>query len=109
MLYRIASFVSLVFFAQISMAQSHASIAGIWKHESESGWINIDVVEATGTIVANEKFPERIGEVFLQDLAPDDSGEGWIAQIYVRQLDAFRPAKLSMPETNKLRFTINNC
>ncbi len=106
MLYRIAVLVSLVFCAQLSLAQSQASIAGFWKHESESGWIKIDMVEGTGTIVANEKFPERIGETFLKELTANDSGADWIAQIYVRQLDSFRQAKLLMPEKNRLRFTI---
>ena len=106
MLYRIAAFFSLVFFALLSMAQSQASIAGIWKHESESGWIKIDMAAGTGTIVVNEKYPERVGEVFLRDLTANDSGADWIAQIYVRQLDSFRQAKLSMPETNRLRLTI---
>ena len=107
MLYRTFIVVSLYLLSQLSMADEPAGIAGIWKHESEPGWIEINATDGTGTIIANEKYPERVGKVFLRDLEADGSGDNrWTAQVYAQQLDAYRKVKLSMPEADTLRFTV---
>ena len=51
-------------------------IAGFWKHSEEPGWIEIRLDEGTGTVLRNDKFPERVGREILKDLTADDSEQG---------------------------------
>lgn len=41
-------------------------INGFWKHADEPGWIEIRLEEGRGTVVRNDKFPERVGREMLR-------------------------------------------
>ena len=54
-------------------------ISGFWKHSEEPGWIEISLDEGKGTVIRNDKFPERVGREILKDLRADDSEQGlWL-------------------------------
>ena len=65
---------------------SAADINGLWKHVDEPGWIEIRLDEGKGTVVRNDKFPERVGREVLKGLITDDSEEGrWSGQIFAEK------------------------
>ena len=80
--------------------------AGLWKHTENPGWIEIDSETGEGTVVRNEKYPEREGRVILKDLAATDEEGVWTAQIYAETLGEFRKAEVSLPEANRMNFTV---
>ena len=47
-------------------------ISGFWKHADEPGWIEISLEEGKGTVVRNDKFPERVGREILKKARHDD-------------------------------------
>ena len=83
-------------------------IAGVWKHVEEPGWIEIRVVDgvANGTVLRNDKFPERVGRQILKD-AVDTSGEGvWNGQVYAECMGEYKDAEISLIEPDRLRFKV---
>ena len=50
----------LLFVVTLVSAQD---IAGFWQHAEEPGWIEISLATGTGTVVRNDKFPERAGRL----------------------------------------------
>ena len=92
----------------LSVQWVHAEgIAGVWKHSSEPGWIEIDQVRGEATVVVNEKFPERVGRVLLKDLAPDPKRDNrWTGQVYAEQFGEYRDVEVSLTEKGILRFKV---
>jgi len=48
-------------------------IAGFWKHAEHPVWIEMSLKDASGTVVRNDKFPERIGRKTVKDIKSDAS------------------------------------
>ena len=80
-----------------------ADISGTWKHEKNPAWIEIRLKEGTGTVVRNDKFPDRMGRTILNDLQADKSKKGlWHGVIYVEKLGEYKDVEISLPEADQM-------
>lgn len=83
-----------------------ADISGIWKHATEPGWIEIRLEEGSGTVVRNDKFPDRVGRKILKDLQADKSEQGlWHGLIYVEKLGEYKNVEVSLSEPDRMKIT----
>ena len=84
-----------------------ADISGFWKHAEAPGWIEISLEEGKGTVVRNDKFPERVGREILKDLAGDDAGQHlWRGQIYAEKLGEYKDAEITLPEPDRMKIKV---
>jgi hypothetical protein len=82
-------------------------ISGFWKHTEEPGWIEISLEQGKGTVVRNDRFPERVGRELLKDLKAEDSEEGaWQGQIFVERLGEYKDAEISAAGSDRLNIKV---
>ena len=80
-------------------------ISGIWKHEKNPAWIEIRLEDGSGTVVRNDKFPDRVGRKVLKDLQADKSKQGlWHGLIYAEKLGEYKNVEVSLPEAGRMLF-----
>ena len=83
-----------------------ADISGTWKHAKNAAWIEIRLEEGGGTVVRNDKFPDRVGRKILKDLEADKSEQGlWHGLIYAEKLGEYKDVEVSLPEADRMLFT----
>mgnify|MGYP001548423708 CR=1 FL=1 len=82
-------------------------IAGIWKHADEPGWIEITLEDGrgTGTVLRNDKFPERVGRKILKGLQPAGEGE-WHGQVYAERMGEYRDVKVLLAAPDSMHFKV---
>jgi hypothetical protein len=99
--------VLLVVALMASPLASADDISGFWKHTEEPGWIEISLEQGKGTVVRNDKFPERVGRELLKDLVEDDSQQGlWRGLVYAEKLGEYKDAEVTLPEPNRMRIKV---
>ena len=104
MITRILLSVSVLLLPSLAAADD---IGGFWKHPEASAWIEIRLEEGKGTVVRNDKFPERVGREFAKDLKADESEENlWHGQIYAERLGEYKKAQIYLPEPDRMEFKI---
>jgi hypothetical protein len=82
-------------------------ISGFWKHAEEPGWIEIQLDAGNGTVVRNDKFPERVGREILKDLRAETSGERlWRGQIYAEKLGEYKDAEITLVEPDRMEINV---
>ena len=82
-------------------------ISGFWKHPEAPAWIEISLEEGKGTVMRNDKFPERVGREVVKDLKADDSEENlWRGEIYVERMGEYKQAEISLPEPGRMEFKV---
>lgn len=82
-------------------------IAGFWKHADEPGWIEISLEEGKGTVVRNDKFPERVGREILKDLVKEEPKQGlWRGQIYAEKLGEYKDAEITLAEPDRMTIKV---
>lgn len=97
----------LVFALLATPVASAGDISGFWKHADEPGWIEIRLDEGKGTVVRNDKYPERVGREIVKDLEADGSKENlWHGQVYAERLGEYKEADISLPEPDRMQFKI---
>ncbi len=95
---------SRLFFIAALLAASNVfatDISGFWKHTEEPGWIEINLDAGKGTVVRNDKFPERVGREILKDLVAEGSDTPrWKGQVFAEKLGEYKDANivLSKPD-----------
>ncbi|MFT6956385.1 MAG: hypothetical protein ACJAYC_001389 [Halieaceae bacterium] len=100
MIIRRALLLCVLLFAPVAFS---ADISGIWKHAQNPAWIEIRLEEGSGTVVRNDKFPDRVGRKILNDLAADKSKQGlWHGQIYAEKLGEYKDVEVSLPEADRM-------
>ncbi len=86
---------------------SAQDIGGLWKHAEEPGWIEISLEKGAGTVVRNDKFPERVGRQILKDISADKSKPAlWHAQVFAQALGEYKDAKVSLPEPDEMHIKV---
>ena len=66
-------------------------------------WIEIRLEEGSGTVVRNDKFPDRVGRKILKDLEADKSRQGlWHGLIYAEKLGEYKDVEVSLPEADRM-------
>ncbi len=84
-----------------------ADISGFWKHADEPGWIEVSLDEGKGTVVRNDKFPERVGRELLKDLVAEDGEEGvWRGQVYAEKLGEYKDAEIRLSEPDLMQIKV---
>ncbi len=82
-------------------------IAGFWKHAEEPGWIEISLEEGKGTVVRNDKFPERVGREILKDLATENPEQAvWKGQIYAEKLGEYKDAEITLADPDRMTIKV---
>ncbi len=99
---RIILSVAVLLVTQLAAADD---ISGFWKHADEPGWIEIRLDDGKGTVVRNDKFPERVGREILKDLAADDA-ETWRGQIYAEKLGEYKDAEITLAEPDRMKIKV---
>ena len=101
---RITLFLCAMLVAPLSLA---GDISGVWKHADEPGWIEISLDEGSGTVVRNDKFPERVGREIVKELQADKSKENlWRGQVYAEKLSEYKDAEISLSEPDIMQFKV---
>ncbi len=100
--------IAFVFCAMLAAPLSLAGdISGVWKHADEPGWIEISLDEGKGTVVRNDKFPERVGREIVKELEADGSKENlWQGQVYAEKLGEYKGAEISLAEPDLMQFKV---
>ena len=57
-------FVGALLFTPLAVS---GDISGFWKHVKAPVWIDIQLEEGSGTVVCNDKFPDRVARNILKD------------------------------------------
>jgi hypothetical protein len=82
-------------------------ISGFWKHPEAPAWIEISLDAGKGTVIRNDKFPERVGREILKDLKADDSVPNvWQGQVYAERMGEYKDAEISLPEPDRMEFKV---
>ena len=90
--------------APLSFAED---ISGFWKHADEPGWIEINLDEGRGTVLRNDKFPDRVGREILKDLEADGSEQGlWTGEIYVERLGEYKDVEITLAEPGHMSIKV---
>ena len=73
-----------------------SEVAGIWQHEEQPAWIEIQFAgdTATGTVRRNENKPEAVGFAIIKGLVAD--GDQWRGQIYADALGEYKDMKVRL-------------
>lgn len=101
---RITLFLCAMLVAPLSLA---GDISGVWKHADEPGWIEISLDKGEGTVVRNDKFPERVGRQIIKELQADGSKQNlWRGQVYAEKLGEYKDAEISLKEPDLMQFTV---
>ncbi|MEP4146988.1 MAG: DUF2147 domain-containing protein [Halioglobus sp.] len=101
---RIILSIAVLLVAQLAAAND---ISGFWKHADEPGWIEIRLDDGKGTVVRNDKFPERAGREILKGLAADDAeAETWRGQIYVEKLGEYKDAEITLADPERMKIKV---
>ena len=95
-------FVGALLFTPLAVS---GDISGFWKHVKAPVWIDIQLEEGSGTVVRNDKFPDRVGRNILKDLQADKSKQDeWHSLIYVEKLGDYKDVEIALPEANQMLF-----
>ncbi len=80
---------------------------GFWKHAEAPAWIEISLEEGRGTVIRNDKYPERVGRELIKDLQADDSEDRvWRAQVWAERLGEYKDAEISLPEPGQMAIKV---
>ena len=86
---------------------SAGDISGFWKHADEPGWIEINLDEGKGTVIRNDKFPERVGREILKDPVKEDPEQAlWKGQIYAEKLGEYKDAEITLAEPDRMAIKV---
>lgn len=100
MIIRISLLLSTLLFTPLAFS---ADISGIWKHSKEPGWLEIQLEKGSGTVVRNDKFPERVGRTLLKDLQAHKSKQGlWKGMLFVEKLGEYKKVTVTLPEPDRM-------
>jgi len=95
-------FVGALLFTPLAVS---GDISGFWKHVKAPVWIDIQLEEGSGTVVRNDKFPDRVGRNILKDLQADKSKQDeWHGLIYVEKLGDYKDVEIALLEANQMLF-----
>ena len=90
--------------APLPLAQD---ISGLWKHADEPGWIEINLEEGSGTVVRNDKYPERVGREIVKNLKAEGSeNKLWLGEVYAEKLGEYKNAEISLPQPDRMEFKV---
>ena len=82
-------------------------INGLWKHLEAPAWIEISLDEGKGTVVRNDKFPERVGLEIVKDIKADNSAQKlWHGQVFAEKLGEYKEVEISLPEPDRMEFKV---
>ena len=102
---RIAS-VSVLLMVSSAMVMA-GDLAGIWQHESEPVWIQIEANETVGRVQRNDNKPEAVGFEMIKDLAQTGSDKvRWTGQVYAAKLGEFKSAEIELIYEDVMRFKV---
>ena len=97
-----AFFVGALLFTPLAVS---GDISGFCKHVKAPVWIDIQLAEGGGTVVRNDKFPDRVGRTILKDLQADKSKpDEWHGLIYVEKIEEYKDVEIALPETDQMLF-----
>tara|TARA_B110000503_G_scaffold114970_1_gene172975 strand:+ start:1031 stop:1423 length:393 start_codon:yes stop_codon:yes gene_type:complete len=86
-----------------------AEIAGNWQHAEAPVWITIQVADgiATGHVVRNDQYPERVGREILKGFKKDKSKDDtWRGQVYADKQGEYKKAGISLSDAGLLEINV---
>ena len=102
---RIASVSALLMLSSARVAAG--DLVGIWQHESEPVWIQIEANETVGRVQRNDNKPEAVGFEMIKDLAQTGNDKArWTGQVYAAKLGEFKSAEIELIDEDVMRFKV---
>ncbi len=102
---RIASVSALLMLSSAMVAAG--DLAGIWQHESEPVWIQIEANETVGRVQRNDNKPEAVGFEMIRNLAQGGNDNAtWTGQVYAAKLGEFKSAEIELIDEDVMRFKV---
>ena len=102
---RIASVSALLMLSSAMVAAG--DLAGIWQHESEPVWIQIEADETVGRVQRNDNKPEAVGFEMIRNLAQSGNDNAtWTGQVYAAKLGEFKSAEIELIDEDVMRFKV---
>ena len=104
----LAWIVSVSLLLMLSSARVTAGdLAGIWQHESEPVWIQIEANETVGRVQRNDNKPETVGFEMIKGLVQTENDEArWTGQVYAAKLGEFKSAEIDLVNEDVMRFKV---
>lgn len=100
LLFKSIFFIGALLFTPLAVS---GDISGFWKHVNAPVWIDIQLEEGSGTVVRNNKFPDRVGRTILEYLQADTSKQdAWQGRIYVEKLGEYKDVEISLPDAGQM-------
>jgi len=97
---------SLLFLVSPTMVAA-GDLAGIWQHESEPVWIQIEADETVGRVQRNDNKPEAVGFEMIRNLAQSGNDNAtWTGQVYAAKLGEFKSAEIELIDEDVMRFKV---
>ena len=102
---RIASVSALLMLSSARVAAG--DLVGIWQHESEPVWIQIEANETVGRVQRDDNKPEAVGFEMIKDLAQTGNDKvRWTGQVYAAKLGEFKSAEIELIDEDVMRFKV---
>lgn len=103
MLCRLGGLLTTLLFSSSTLA---VDINGIWKHVENPVWIEVRIDQGDGIVVRNDKFPERVGDIFLKGLTADKTKQAvWFGTVYIHKLADYKKVEITLSDTGIMQTT----
>jgi uncharacterized protein (DUF2147 family) len=94
---------TLVFACNVSAA---SNLSGFWQHPKDPVWLDVNETLGTGIAVRNDDDPSSVGFAVLKEVVAGPKRGQWSGQVYVPQLDAYKPVTVTLPDANTLKMKV---
>jgi hypothetical protein len=95
--------VTLAFVCNVCVA---SNLSGFWQHPKDPVWLDVNEALGTGIAVRNDDDPSSVGFAVLKEVVGGPKQGQWSGQVYVPQLDAYKPVTMTLPDANTLKMKV---
>ena len=83
-----------------------SNLSGFWQHPKDPVWLDVNEALGTGIAVRNDDDPSSVGFAVLREVVAGPKQGQWSGQVYVPQLDAYKPVTMTLPDANTLKMKV---
>ena len=94
---------TLAFVCNVCVA---SNLSGFWQHPKDPVWLDVNEALGTGIAVRNDDDPSSVGFAVLREVVAGPKQGQWSGQVYVPQLDAYKPVTVTLPDANTLKMKV---
>ena len=83
-----------------------SDLSGFWQHPKDPVWLDVDEALGTGIAVRNDDDPSSVGFAVLKGVVAGPKQGQWSGQVYVPQLDGYKPVTVTLPDAKTLKMKV---